>query len=676
MSSTHRDLAQPEYWLRSSARSQRRREFIPRARREYARRRNMSAALASAMLAGPGAAVAAAQMSSGVNAAVAGQGPGQRAIEIREGGLPLQLGSQGELVAHVQRALGVTADGVFGPQTDAAVRAYQARAGLQVDGVVGLATWGSLFESGASAGAASASAAGGYNVPTKVKKRIEQRLVQAGAALEAQGDPGGYSFDDNPAEQQPEATPNGNPGTAEGDSGESDSGQSGSGQSGSDQDAAAQPPAQEQGTTGDSGSDQSGGGSDQQTAPQSKSIPGTGSCSSSTLARPVKGTQSSPFGMRWGRMHEGVDLAAPSGTPIRAAACGSVSFAGQQSGYGNIVCITHTSQFSTCYAHMSRFATSQGARVQQGQVIGYVGCTGNCTGPHLHFETRINGQAQDPSRYLSGTSIPGKSSNATASGVGGPDLPASIVRAVKAGKKARTAMTVQYGGGASAPSRDGSLQQVATATVAATQVAATPAAPAPTTVAQAAPAPTPVAPATAVAPAPAAPVAPAPAAPAPVAPAPAAPVAPAPVPVTPAPAAPVAPVTPAAPVAPAPATPVAPVAPAPVEAAPAVPAPVEAAPAPAPVAPAPAPTAPAAPVTPAAPAPAETAPAPVEAAPAPAPAPAATPAPATPAPAQAAPAQAAAPAEATPAAPAPAEAAPATDDGGAVAPATTTAPTS
>jgi murein DD-endopeptidase MepM/ murein hydrolase activator NlpD len=630
--STHRDLAQTEFWLRSSERSHRRRQLLPRARREYARRRNMSAALASAMLAGPGATIAAAQMSSGVNAAVAGESAGGRAIEIREGGLPLQLGSQGELVAHVQRALGVTADGVFGPQTDAAVRQYQARAGLQVDGVVGLATWGSLFQSGASAGAAGASAAGGYNVPSRVKKHIEQRLVQAGAALEAQGDPGGYSFDD-PAAQAPEATPNDDPGAAEGDSG-----QSGSGQTDSDQGAAAQPPEQEQGTTGDSGSDQSGGGSDQQTAPPTKSIPGTGTCGSATIARPVKGTQSSPFGMRWGRMHEGVDLAAPSGTPIRAAACGSVSFAGQQSGYGNIVCITHTSQFSTCYAHMSRFATSQGARVQQGQVIGYVGCTGNCTGPHLHFETRINGQAQDPSRYLGGSSIPGKSSNAT-SGVGGPDLPASIMRAAKAGKT-RTAMTVQYGGGASAPSRDGSLQQVASATVAPAQVAATPAAPAPTPVAQAAPAPTPVAPATAVAPAPAAPVAPAPVAPAPAAPVapvtPAAPVAPAPV--APAPAAPVAPVTPAAPVAPAPVAP--------------------------------------APVAPAAPVPTEAAPEPVEAAPAPAPAPAA-PAPATPAPAEAAPAQPAAPAEAAPARPAATEAptAPATD-GGAAAPAATTAPTS
>ena len=144
--STHRDLAQPEFWLRSSERSHRRRELLPKARREYTRRRNMSAALASAMLAGPGATVAAAQMSSGVQAAVAAESPAQRAIEIREGGLPLQIGSQGELVAHVQRALAIPADGIFGPQTDAAVRQYQSNAGLQVDGIVGLATWGALFE--------------------------------------------------------------------------------------------------------------------------------------------------------------------------------------------------------------------------------------------------------------------------------------------------------------------------------------------------------------------------------------------------------------------------------------------------------------------------------------------------------------------------------------------------
>ena len=99
---------------------------------------------------------------------------------------------------------------------------------------------------------------------------------------------------------------------------------------------------------------------------------------------------------------------------MRSAACGNVSIAGQQSGYGNIVCVTHTSRFSTCYAHLSQFATSQGAQVRQGEVIGYVGCTGNCTGPHLHFETRVDGQAQNPSSYLGGTTMPGRSTTAAA----------------------------------------------------------------------------------------------------------------------------------------------------------------------------------------------------------------------------------------------------------------------
>jgi Meckel syndrome type 1 protein len=623
--STHRDLAQPEFWLRSSERSHRRRELLPKARREYARRRNMSAALASAMLAGPGASVAAAQMSNGVKSAVAAESPAQRAIEIREGGLPLQLGSQGDLVAHVQRALGIPSDGIFGPQTDAAVRQYQASAGLQVDGIVGLATWGALFESGNAAGA-SAGGTGGSNVPTEVKKRIEQRLVQAGAALEAQGDPGGYSFDDDGRERE-ESSPSGDAG----------SGQSGSAETESDESVPAQPQPQDTGTSGDDGSE-SGGGSEGQPAPKPapRTVPGSGSCGSSTIASPVKGTQTSPFGPRWGRNHDGVDIAAPSGTAIRAAACGSVSFAGQQSGYGNIVCITHTSQFSTCYAHMSRFATSQGARVQQGQVIGYVGCTGSCTGPHLHFETRINGQAQDPSRYLSGGSIPGKSSSTSTRAVGGPDLPASIARVVKAGKK-RAAARIQYSGGAAAPAQDGLVQTASGATApASAQVApapAAPAAPAPTTVTPAAPA-APVTPA-----APAAPAAPvAPAAPAAPAPAPATPVAPAPAAPAPVPVAPAAPATPAAPVAPAPAAPVAPAAPAPAAA------PVEAAPAP--VEPVPAPVEPV-------PAPVETAPAPapVEAAPTPAPAPV-EPAATTPTPAEAAPAEAA-----------PAPAAPATDAG-------------
>jgi Meckel syndrome type 1 protein len=110
-------------------------------------------------------------------------------------------------------------------------------------------------------------------------------------------------------------------------------------------------------------------------------------CGSGRISSPIHGaTETSPFGQRNGRPHEGVDLAAPTGTPVYAAACGVVSEAGQESGYGNIVCIDHGAGFSTCYAHLSRFGTSQGAHVNAGDVIGYVGSTGDATGPHLHFE--------------------------------------------------------------------------------------------------------------------------------------------------------------------------------------------------------------------------------------------------------------------------------------------------
>ena len=85
-----------------------------------------------------------------------------------------------------------------------------------------------------------------------------------------------------------------------------------------------------------------------------------------------------------------------------------VSFSGVQSGYGNIVCVDHSSALQTCYAHMSRRAATNGQTVRKGQVIGYVGSTGNSTGPHLHFETRVNGQARDPEPYLRGGAVPGK----------------------------------------------------------------------------------------------------------------------------------------------------------------------------------------------------------------------------------------------------------------------------
>jgi murein DD-endopeptidase MepM/ murein hydrolase activator NlpD len=118
------------------------------------------------------------------------------------------------------------------------------------------------------------------------------------------------------------------------------------------------------------------------------------------LGWPVNGPVVSPFGMRWGRLHAGIDIAVPSGTPIHAADGGRVVLMGWVGGYGNYTCVQHTSSLSSCYAHQSSFATSNGASVSRGQVIGYIGCTGHCFGDHLHFETRVNGSPVDPMGYL------------------------------------------------------------------------------------------------------------------------------------------------------------------------------------------------------------------------------------------------------------------------------------
>jgi murein DD-endopeptidase MepM/ murein hydrolase activator NlpD len=115
---------------------------------------------------------------------------------------------------------------------------------------------------------------------------------------------------------------------------------------------------------------------------------------------PINGTLTSGFGMRWGRMHEGIDISAPTGTPIRAADSGSVRIAGYSGGYGNYTCIDHGGGLSTCYGHQSSIGVSVGQTVAQAQIIGAVGSTGHSTGPHLHFEVRVNGQAVDPLGYL------------------------------------------------------------------------------------------------------------------------------------------------------------------------------------------------------------------------------------------------------------------------------------
>ncbi|MCW2928632.1 MAG: peptidase [Thermoleophilia bacterium] len=119
------------------------------------------------------------------------------------------------------------------------------------------------------------------------------------------------------------------------------------------------------------------------------------------LPWPVGGVVTSEFGPRNGRPHTGLDIAVPTGTPIHPAAGGRVSFVGVYAGYGNLVIVEHPSGMRTYYAHMSRFgAFAEGATVAHTDVIGYVGCTGSCTGPHLHFETRIADTPRDPRAYL------------------------------------------------------------------------------------------------------------------------------------------------------------------------------------------------------------------------------------------------------------------------------------
>lgn len=119
-----------------------------------------------------------------------------------------------------------------------------------------------------------------------------------------------------------------------------------------------------------------------------------------SLNTPIKGVLTSTFGeQRGGNNHKGIDLAANSGTPIEAALDGTVYFSGVASGYGNVVMIDHGDNTETVYAHCSTLKVSTGEKVTKGQIIAEVGSTGDSTGPHLHFEIRVNGTPVDPLQY-------------------------------------------------------------------------------------------------------------------------------------------------------------------------------------------------------------------------------------------------------------------------------------
>jgi murein DD-endopeptidase MepM/ murein hydrolase activator NlpD len=121
---------------------------------------------------------------------------------------------------------------------------------------------------------------------------------------------------------------------------------------------------------------------------------------SGVLGWPVSGPVTSGFGSRWGRMQKGIDIGVGEGTPVRAAAAGTVIYAGWMSGYGNLVVVDHGNGLSTAYAHNSSLAVSVGQSVAAGELVSYSGNTGNSTGPHVHFEVRVNGSAVDPLGYL------------------------------------------------------------------------------------------------------------------------------------------------------------------------------------------------------------------------------------------------------------------------------------
>jgi murein DD-endopeptidase MepM/ murein hydrolase activator NlpD len=121
------------------------------------------------------------------------------------------------------------------------------------------------------------------------------------------------------------------------------------------------------------------------------------------FAVPLNGNLGSPFGYRWGRMHEGIDIEGWAHTRIHAALGGEVThvgWLGSYWGYGLVVKIRHADGIVTMYAHLSRALVREGDSVVRGQLIGQAGCTGSCTGIHLHFQTWVKGKLTDPLRFL------------------------------------------------------------------------------------------------------------------------------------------------------------------------------------------------------------------------------------------------------------------------------------
>jgi murein DD-endopeptidase MepM/ murein hydrolase activator NlpD len=558
-----RDLGSAVLWERSLHRSQTRRERARRARRNAPRQKGVTLAAGAAILASPVLAPLASASSS--HPGVTKTEISERAAASADTTALLSYGDTGDAVVAVQHEVGVVEDGIFGPITEEAVKSWQRGQGLPATGVVDARTWAGLFQAKVlfyddSASSSSQPVSYGGSESTTSPAAPEESSTPASASVP----------DSSDASSAPSAS---SPGASE--------------------------PAPVS------------------TTPVSTS--GEGCSTDGRIVTPVSGgTITSHYGEdRGDHVHSGTDIAVPTGATVRAADCGTVSVSGTESGYGEMVCVRHAGDTTTCYAHLSERDVSVNEYVKAGQKIGEVGCTGNCTGPHVHFEVRNGSTATNPDPYLQGAKTISGGTATMAEGSGGiggatakqqaevfGDTGASKPKATLHHQIARPAApTTASTGGAVAPD-----SAATTTTMSATQAA-------PTT--PPAPAPTPSSAATTTspsAPAETAPVAATPAAPAesaPTAATPAAPAEPAATPPAPAGTAPAA-ATPPAPAEPVPAPPAA-TPPAPAETAPEPPA--ATAPAPAPAEPAPAPAA-ATPPAPTESAPAATPPAPAEPAPA------------------------------------------------------------
>ncbi len=361
-----RDLSSAVLWQRSLHRSHRRRIRQRDARRNAPRQKGATLAAGAAILASP-------VLSPLTGAASASSArPGVTKVEVAKKAAVsgqktwlLSYGDTGEAVAAVQSQLQIPADGIFGPQTEGAVKTFQLNSGLAGTGIVDAKTWVEIFRSkvvfyGDADASASSSNSGaaekvnvvfGSDVPDAVGGPDLEDRVELRDEIEASG-----------SEPAPEP--------------------------------------------------ETGGTVESEAAPVAT---GDGCTSDGRIVAPVNGTVTGSYGENRGdHAHSGTDIAAPTGTTVRAAECGTVSVSGEESGYGQMICVRHAGETTTCYAHLSERDVAVNEYVKAGQKIGEVGCTGSCTGPHVHFEVRQNGAAEDPSPYLQGSrTVSGASAEAT-----------------------------------------------------------------------------------------------------------------------------------------------------------------------------------------------------------------------------------------------------------------------